>query len=204
MKLNNRGLYRGLNLMYIGELITMMGFIGIVLLILPNTVILGILTLLASFVGMIVSAVGLFLLHSEHRDYRNALVVLAASFVCAIIAKCATGPLSKIMDLAASVLGLVRVYCVIHATNAFLDAVGREDLQTEGKRAFCASAITRLVSLVSSILTAMIAEEQVRAATHLMISSLAMIVSGVLYLIYLKHSSEVLRWMQARSKKAKR
>lgn len=151
-----------------------------------------VLAVTAGTAGDAVGVVGLFKLRGEQKAYIGALVVLALSFACTAIGKAVTEPLSTITGLVSSALGITMVYLVVHTTNTFLNAVGRDDLKAEGKKAFLVKVITFAVSLASGILTGLIASYEVRVYAHLLITGLAGIVFEVFFLTYLKHSSEAL------------
>ena len=196
MEINKETLYSGLNLMYIGELTAIIGLIvGLAVIFLPGggALALSLLILLIALAGAIVSVAGLFKLRGEHADYKNALILLIISIIYNFIGGRATGFLPAVLDLAGTVLGLVRVYLVVRATNTFLSAVGREELTAEGNRAFYAQIVGAVVALVSSALTVMLSENLGGLVVLLVLLALVGIVVEALYLIYLKHSAAALR-----------
>lgn len=196
MEIHRETLYGGLNLMYIGELTAIIGLIaGLAAMFLPGSgaLALSLFILLIGLAGAIVSVAGLFKLRDEHEDYKSALILLIISVICNFIDGRATGFLPAVLDLVGTVLGLVRVYLVVRATNTFLSAVGREELTAEGNRAFYAQIVGTVVALVSSALTVMLSENLGGLVVLLVLLALVGIVVEALYLIYLKHSAAALR-----------
>lgn len=199
----------GLRLMFLGECITfawtIVYFLTSILayfvqdttragaMIVLMSALIGVVGTLAGLVGAVVGIVGLWRLRREHRDYKIALVILAAAFVCGTLMPRNPGHLASILILLpVTLLGLLELYLVVRATNTFLKGGKRDTLRAEGKRALWAKAITAVISLVSSILTGLLLDGTPRLVTHLAVSEAAMFVSEILYLIYLKHSSEAL------------
>lgn len=209
MKQTHRKISGGLRLMWIGEcvvfawtivysLTNILGYLTLdttragAFIVLVSALV-GLVGTLAGLVGVVVGIVGLWRLRREHRDYKIALVILAAAFVCGMLMPRNPRQLASILILLpVTLLGLLEIYLVIRATNSFLSGVKREPLRTEGKRALWARIATALISLVSSILTGLLLEGTVRVLTHVAVTEAAMIVSETLYLTYLKHSSEAL------------
>lgn len=204
-KKGGKVLSRGLRLMWLGECVVFVCAIAFTLTsilayLAPDAAMAGFPILLAGtlggFVGMAVNIAGLWKLRGEHTDYRNALILLAASIVCGILTAMVPESLALslllILGLLLPFLALLEVWLVVRATNTFLKGAKREALREEGKRALWAKAATTGVSLVSSILTRLLLDGTPRLVTHLLVSEAAMAVSEALYLIYLKHSSEAL------------
>lgn len=145
---------------------------------------------LAGFVGAVMGVAGLWKLRGEHRDYKITLAVSVVRFICAVVRPLNTR-LKPALSLTMAVLALLEVYLVVRATNTFLDGAGREDLKTEGKRALWAWAIATVVSLASNAWVVLSASGAGGWARVVM-SQAVIIVTEVLYLVYLKHSSEAL------------
>ena len=193
MEINRETMHSGLRMMYIGELAGVIGLVlGLVVMFLPGTGLLGLFILLVALVCTLVSVAGLFKLRREHSDYMNALILLIAGFICQLISNRAGGGLSVILSLATSVLGLVRTYLIIRTTNTFLSAAGREDLTAEGNRAFYATVASAVVAVVISVLTVVLSDSQGGLVVMLAIVSLAAIAAETFYLVYLKHSADAM------------
>lgn len=108
MEYNGEILYSGLNLMYIGQIVVLIGvFGGIFLLLIPGLSILGLLGLLAGAVGAVISIVGQFKLRNEHPDYMTAFILLVVAFILNLISKNTAGIISTVTDLSCSAVSLV-------------------------------------------------------------------------------------------------
>lgn len=197
MKRVYRKLSGGLRLIWIGECVAAVGMAAEIITLIwalfePGIFFLSVAVTLSLLVGFVMGVAGLWKLRREHTAYSNALFALAAILICTLLKSKDAGMLTFVLDFLCTVLGLLELCLVVRATNSFLSGDGREDLWTEGKRALWARIATALMVLVSSILTGLLLDGTARVLTHLAVTEAAMIVSEILYLIYLKHSSEAL------------
>lgn len=189
-------LYNGLHLMYIGNLIAVSSvLITLVMLFIPALLVLALLASLIALVGGIMSVVGLAQLRNEHQDYMMALIAWVVNVVCNLISKNTTGGVSAITSVASTICCLLQMYFTIRATNGFLSQIGREDLIAKGKTVMNVEYVSVLATVVLTILgVVMVMAGGVTlfgiATAVVLVISIAVL---VLYLIYLKDSSEALR-----------
>lgn len=194
MEYNKMTLHDGLHLMYLGELIGLVGLIvGLGVLLIPGLGLLGLFIILSALVGVVMSIVGLFKLRNEHSDYMIALIILAVSFVCGLISKNSSGLLSTVFDLANSVLGLAKLYYVIRTTNMFLSQIGREDLVEKGRKALFVQAASTVVAVLVDGLSLVMRDSIGALVVLLIVIAVVAIIAAWFYLNYLKESSEALR-----------
>ena len=196
MESHNYDLYKGLRMMYLGELVAVIALVvGLLILLIPGLAALGLLLILAAAVGVVISVVGLVRLRKLSDDYMSALIVLVIAFICGMIADNISGALSSLLDMVSSVLGLAQIYFVVRATNAFLIPAGREDVAGRGKKALYVQVASVAVSLVVSVLALAAVSSGNEGAIFgvmvlLLIPSLMSIAASIMYLIYLKDSAQ--------------
>lgn len=194
MELNHTTLYGGLHLMYIGQIVLLIGiFGGIILLFVPGLTILGLLGLLAAAVGAIISIVGQFKLRNEHPDYMTALILLVVAFVLNLIYRNSTGVIEMVSDLARSVASLAGTCLVIRATNHFLNQIYREELAAKGKTTLIALIVTNIAAILLGMLTDMLRDNLSGLIVLLIAVSALGIIGGLFMISYLKASAEALR-----------
>lgn len=194
MELNNNTLYGGLHLMYIGQIVLLIGiFGGIFLMFIPGLAVLGLLVLLAGAVGAIISIVGQFKLRNEHPDYMTAFVLLIVAFVLNLIYRNSTGIIAAVSDLAGSAVSLAGTYFVIHATNSFLSRAGREELAAKGQTTLIVQIITSVAAILLGGLTDLLSDSLGGLVVLLMVVSILGVIGGVFLVSYLKASAEALR-----------
>ena len=192
MGYRNEVLYNGLHLMYIGEIIAVIGlFAGLTVLFLPGMIVLSLVILLAALVGAIVSVVGLARMRNEHGDYTIALILVVAGIVLNLIGNRAAGFTATVLDTVGSLIALVRVYFIIRATNGFLTEAGRLDVAEKGRRVMYIQIAGAVASAVIGGLAELFGGSLGILVVLLVISALLGIVIAVAYLSYLKASSAV-------------
>lgn len=126
MENHNENLCKGLHLMFLGAICSIVAAIGA--LIVLKFPFLAIVLLLATLASAIVSVVGLVKIRNEHADYKNALIALVISFLVGLISRGDGG----VMDIIQSIASLLEIYFVIRATNSFLRERGAEEQVAEG------------------------------------------------------------------------
>lgn len=194
MELNNNTLYGGLHLMYIGQIVLLIGiFGGIFLLLIPGLSVLGLLVLLAGAVGAIISIVGQFKLRNEHPDYMTAFVLLIVAFVLNLIYRNSTEIIAAVSDLGGSAVSLAGTYFVIRATNSFLSRKGREDLAAKGKTTLIVQIVTSVAAILLGLLTDVLGDNLGGLLVLLIAVSALGIIGGLFIISYLKVSAEALR-----------
>lgn len=188
---NMQQLYSGLHLMYIGDLITIIGLTaGLLILFIPGFIVLAILILLAGLVGAIMSVVGLARLRGEHPDYMNALVLFILAFACNMVSKYVPGPFANGAELAGSICSLAQAYFLIRGTNSLLCQIGREELAAKGRRVFVIQVAGTVLSMLLSVLTVIFSQELGMLVVLMIVSLLIATIISVFSLLYLKESSE--------------
>ena len=189
-------LHKGLDLMYRGELIALVGLIvGIFVLFIPVIgPLLGLVVLLAALVGGIMSLVASFRLSREHRDYQTALVLLIASLACNLIERAVSGGgASVVLSVVQSVCSLGEIYFFIRATNSFLSQEGREDKVQQGRKVFMLQLIACVLSIVLGALLVVLAEDMTLLLVLALVIGVVAIVPAAFFIQYLKDSAEVFR-----------
>lgn len=189
-------LHKGLDLMYRGELIALVGLIvGIFVLFIPVIgLILGLVVLLAALVGGIMSLVASFRLSREHRDYQTALVLLIARLACNLIERAVSGGgASVVLSVVQSVCSLGEIYFFIRATNSFLSQEGREDKVQQGRKVFMLQLIACVLSIVLGALLVVLAEDMTLLLVLALVIGVVAIVPAAFFIQYLKDSAAVFR-----------
>lgn len=177
----------GLNLMYVGNIIAIAAALCTLLaLLLPF---LALLTVIAIFVGGIVSLVGLFMLRDEHPAYMSALMACVLGIVASLLSN-NESTFGIMMSLAQSIFGLLEVYFVIRGTNCFLELRERSTEVAMGGRAWNWELASGIISVIAAV-TAFIL---LPLAFMLVIVNLVVSIAAlVFYLSYLKASIAALQ-----------
>lgn len=177
----------GLNLMYVGNIIAIAAALCTLLaLLLPF---LGLLTVIAIFIGGVVSLVGLFMLHDEHPDYMNALMACVLGIVASLLSNNESA-FGSMMRLAQSIFGLLEVYFVIRGTNCFLEVRERAAEVAMGGRAWKWQLAASIISVIAAVTVLILPPLALILSVAGLIANVAAL---VFYLSYLKASITALQ-----------
>ena len=199
MNYNSERLRDGLYIMCRGDLVSLVGIVGMYLISALNgggllTIslrgILSLLCLLAFLVGLLVSLVGHFKLCREHRDYKIAFILIVVGPFLSLLGICVPAGMRWSMSL---VLWAIYIFLLVRATNYFLAQRERTDLVKQGRRSL---AICVGCSVVSGVLNRLINRlgDRLEVLTVLMgVNSLLTIVNTCVKLRYLRKSADALR-----------
>ena len=199
MNYNSERLRDGLYIMCRGDLVGLVGTVGMYLISALNgggllTIslrgILSLLCLLAFLVGLLVSLVGHFKLCREHRDYKIAFILIVVGPLLSLLGICVPAGMRWSISL---VLWAIYIFLLVRATNYFLAQRERTDLVKQGRRSL---AICVGCSVVSGVLNRLINRlgDRLGVLTVLMgVNSLLTIVNTCVKLRYLRKSADALR-----------
>ena len=194
MESGREKLYEGLGLMYRGGWILLIGLFGGMLLILvPKMIWLGILGLLAALLGAVIRIVGQVKLCSEHRSYKTALVLMIVGTFCNLAERYGSGGIAAASGFLEAGCSLAGRCFLIHATNRLLRQRGREDIAAKGRRALAVGMICALVTVVLGESAAPLKDDAEALTAILVVASVAAIVSEGFMLGYLKGSRDAFR-----------
>lgn len=189
MNNHNENLCKGLHLMYLGTLISLVSLLG------GFVPMLSWVLSLVALGGAIVSCVGLVKIRSEHADYRNALILLAVSFLCNLIPG-GNGGFGVAIKIVSSTAQLIEIYFVVRATNSLLREGGFTEQAARGDKAWkwqvgvvVASVVVLSIGVMGiNVPPALLMVGLVGGSVLVAVSAYALI----LYLSYLNESSKVL------------
>ena len=177
----------GLNLMYTGNIITIAAALCTLLaLLLPF---LALLTVIAIFIGGVVSLVGLFMMRDEHPAYMNALMACILGIVASLLSN-NESTFGIMMNLARSIFSLLLVYFVIRGTNCFLEVRERSTEVAMGDRAWKWQLASSIISVISAVTVLLLPPLALILSVAGLIVSIAAL---VFYLSYLKASIAALQ-----------
>lgn len=172
----------GLHQMYIAEIIS------VACLILAFVPLINIFAVIGALVASIMILVGLSKLTKVHEQYNTAFILLIVNIVVSIINSFAGGWFSALLDIVGSVLNLFSAYCIIDATNSLLAELGNQNIADKGcqlKKLYIAvCAVSVAGTLVSALFTFL-------ATILSIVGTILSIIVLVLYIPYLKNSSEL-------------
>ena len=184
-----------LRLMFLGQVVAV---IGMVVGLIP---IVGAIGGLATLVGSIMALVGLIKAGPAHENYRKALWMIIGSIIVTVLATFLAGAaivggsggmlllVVLVLPVAISVMGLLQVFFSCSATSALVRETGNEAVAAKGDTVFKLNAICYGAGIVLAILVFV---SPGLAAIGGLVSSIVSIVAAVIYLIFLKESSELL------------
>lgn len=193
METHNENLCKGLHLMYLGAIISIVtGICAVASVALPP---LAIVFLIATLGAGIASFAGLVKIRNEHADYKNALIALVIAFICGLFSR-GDGGFASLMSMIQSIAGLFETYFVIRATSSFLRERGFIEQAEQGDKVWKWTLISTIGMVVTGVLTVLLMAINMGLAgiglILLLIALLLSIYSMILYLGYLRESSEAL------------
>ena len=188
MEYNGERLYSGLHLMYLGQLVIVIGLFGaLLLLFIPGMFLMSLVGAMASLVGAVMSIVGQFKLRNEHQDYMTSLMLMVIGFPLNLLSNKTTGMMSLVLDVAVMVCSLAQLYFLIRANDSFFAQKGREDMIEKGKQVF----LIQVLCTVGAIVLGGAAEIFWENLGALM--SIMTIAAAIFVILYLKKSAITLR-----------
>jgi len=193
METHNENLCKGLHLMYLGAIISIVtGICAVASVALPP---LAIVFLIATLGAGITSFAGLVKIRNEHADYKNALIALVMAFICGLFSR-GDGGFASLMSMIQSIAGLFETYFVIRATSSFLRERGFIEQAEQGDKVWKWTLISTIGMVVTGVLTVLLMAINMGLAgiglILLLIALLLSIYGMILYLGYLRESSEAL------------
>ena len=193
MEYNGERLYSGLHLMYLGQLVIVIGLFGaLLLLFIPGMFLMSLVGAMASLVGAVMSIVGQFKLRNEHQDYMTSLMLMVIGFPLNLLSNKTTGMMSLVLDVAVMVCSLAQLYFLIRANDSFFAQKGREDMIEKGKQVF----LIQVLCTVGAIVLGGAAEifwENLGTMIVLALMSIMTIAAAIFVILYLKKSAITLR-----------
>lgn len=175
---------RGLKRMAVGQIVAL---VSIVVLLIP---VFGITGLIAMAVGGIMAIVGLWGAREAHEGYKRAFVMLVAGGVLSILGTIAgDGGVGTLFDVLDSVAGMLQTYFVCTATSALLRELGYEDEARSGDMVWKANAGCYAVLIAVSVLALF---AQTLALVLTIITGLVGVVIGIIYVVFLYKSQDLL------------
>lgn len=173
----------GLRLMFIGQILMIVGAL------LAWVPLVGFLMILAS---PVLEIVGLYKAGGDDEDYKGALVFAVAILIVGLIGGFfQEGFLSRMLEVATSILNLLMVYSVCNTTSNLLHSIGDEEQSRRGETVIKIYAVCTAISIVCRVL-GIIPIINIAAALVSAIASLVQVVGYVMYLLFLNGSSKAL------------
>lgn len=194
----NRVVGQNLRLMYMGEVMVILGLLcSFVVRWFP---IIGLILIPAVLLGFVTSVMGLVKLRRTQAYYQRALVILIIGLLVGFLSDDTT-VFGNIVELISSMCSILMIYCVIQGSTYFLEQGGMHGVAALGSKAWRWQLISLALSICSGA-----AEIVLVAAHHLqstdfmtqliavigVISLVVSLVAGIVYLNFLKQSSESL------------
>lgn len=202
MNYNSERLCDGLYIMCRGDVVGLVGTVGMYLILALNgwglfTIsvrgILSLLCLLAFLVGLVVSLVGHFKLCREHKDYKIAFILIVVGPLLSLLGICVPAGMRWSISLVLLAYSPIYIFLLVRATNYFLAQRERTDLAKQGRRTLAICVGCFVASGVLNRLTNRFSD-RLGALTVLMgVISLLTIVSTCVKLRYLRKSADALR-----------
>lgn len=184
----------GLKLMFIGELVALFSFVPVI-------------GGLASLVGGILALVGLIKTMNADPGYKNAVIALVVTIILSVVSAVMAGVavagaamgsggaaaggtiLLLLCALVISVGSFLRVYFVCNATSGLLRGIGENGEADRGDLVWKLEGVCYLIAIVISIVSFVSAG---LAGVLNVVSSVVSIVAGILYIIFLYKSQQIM------------
>lgn len=173
---------RGLHLVFLGQIVSI---VAVVLTIIP------IVGAVAALVGLGMGLYGLYIASRAVDSYNTALYCTVGGIVLSLFSAFAD---SAIVGIIGSLLNLAIIYCVCTVTAGILDGLGgaeAHDAANRGMQVWKINLGCTIVSVICSAL-AIIPIINLLAGLAAVITAVVALVGGILYLIFLHRSSQVL------------
>lgn len=194
MEYNGERLYSGLHLMYLGQLVIVIGLFGaLLLLFIPGMFLMSLVGAMASLVGAVMSIVGQFKLRNEHQDYMTSLMLMVIGFPLNLLSNKTTGMMSLVLDVAVMVCSLAQLYFLIRANDSFFAQKGREDMIEKGKQVFLIQVLCTVGAIVLGGAAEIFWENLGIMIVLLALMSIMTIAAAIFVILYLKKSAITLR-----------
>lgn len=194
MEYNGERLYSGLHLMYLGQLVIVIGLFGaLLLLFITGMFLMSLVGAMASLVGAVMSIVGQFKLRNEHQDYMTSLMLMVIGFPLNLLSNKTTGMMSLVLDVAVMVCSLAQLYFLIRANDSFFAQKGREDMIEKGKQVFLIQVLCTVGAIVLGGAAEIFWENLGTMIVLLALMSIMTIAAAIFVILYLKKSAITLR-----------
>lgn len=202
MDYNSERLRNGLYMMCRGDVVGLVGTVGMYLIFVLNSWrlltifvrgILSLLCLLVSLVGLVVSLLGHFKLCREHRDYKIAFVLIVVGPLVSLLGICVPAGMRWSISLVLLVYFPIYIFLLVRATNYFLAQRERTDLMKQGRRTLAVCAGCSVASGVLNRLTDWSSDRLGSLTLLMVLLSLLTIINTWAKLRYLRRSADVFR-----------
>ena len=173
---------RGLHLVFLGQIVSI---IAVILILIP------IVGTVAALAGFVIGLYGLYVASRAMDGYNTALYCMVGGIVINVISVFVS---SGIIGIISSLLNLAIIYCVCTVTAGILDGLGGAEAHDTARRGLMVWKINlgcTIVEVICSVL-AFIPLVNILAFLVSMLTSLVALVGGILYLMFLYKSSNVL------------
>lgn len=125
-----------------------LGIIAVVLACIPF---LGILGVIASIIGLVLTLVGLKEAAADSPGYQTAFIIAIINLIVTCLAFI-SGVFGSIMSIVATILSLATLYYVCHTTADLLRSTGENDIAADGISVWNLNLICTAVAVICSIL----------------------------------------------------
>jgi hypothetical protein len=174
---------QGLKLLFIGEIVAI---VGAILSLVP---VLGPILIVVSEVLMLL---GLYKASTDDEGYRTAFIISVANLIVGVINIFVSGVFSSILTIGSTILGLMVVYYVITTTGNLGHSLGNEELASKGKTVWILYLICAIASVVITLISLIPLLGTLVGGVLAVIVAIVQIVAYILYLIFLYKSSTAL------------
>lgn len=184
MEKRNVDLYKGLHLMYQGNVVALIA--AVITKLFSSVLMLAVLGLITALVGAVLTVVGLVKLRKLHPDYQNAVSAWAVGLIAGLLALTGGG-FSILMEMVSCIANLCQVYFLIRATNSFLREYGFEEVAAQGDKAWKYELWATIGAVVGGILALTV---NIIALLGVLLGAIMGVAALLVTVNYLKESSE--------------
>lgn len=172
----------GLRLMFIGEILSIVGIFLTLILIGP----------VVFLIGGIMSLVGLYRAREDDEGYNTAFRVKIAGIAVNLIGVFfSSGFIGGVLDIAGTIISLAVLYYAVNTTANLLYSVGESKISERGKTVWTINLICTVVSVIITVL-AYVPLLNILAAAAAVVMLIVQLVGYILYLVFLYGSYRAL------------
>lgn len=171
----------GLKLLFIAEIVSILGallslvpFVGVILLIVAQVLIL----------------LGLYKASGDDSGYQTAFIITIVNLVVSVIGIFAGGAFATILNVASAILDLAVVYYVVNTTGNLAHSMGNDVLSSKGKTVWGLYLACTIVSVIITLLSLIPLLGSLLAVALGVILLIVQLIAYILYLIFLNKASQ--------------
>ncbi|HIT02159.1 MAG TPA: hypothetical protein IAC84_04670 [Firmicutes bacterium] len=173
---------RGLGKLFLAQILMIVG-------VLTTPLLVGVILLL---VGQVVYLIGLYQAKMDDEGYSGAFALRIISLIVSFLGGFwGESWMGDLFDLISNILGFVILYLVCSTTALLVGSLGWNDLARQGHTVWMINLVCTVISLACNLLM-FIPVLNLLAIPVLLVTSIASLVGGVLFLVFLYRSSKAL------------